>query len=42
MLASQRDEAGEAEPAPRTAAGRTVEIKAGAHGHFYSRIYVNA
>lgn len=41
MLASQGDEAGEAEPAPRASAGRTVELKAGAHGHFFSRIHVN-
>ena len=27
--------------APRTSGGRTVELKAGAHGHFYSRIRVN-
>ena len=41
MLASQGDEPGEALPAPRTSGGRTVELKAGAHGHFFSRIYVN-
>jgi aspartyl protease family protein len=28
-------------PPPRTSGGRTVELKAGAHGHFYSRIRVN-
>ncbi|MFN3746665.1 MAG: TIGR02281 family clan AA aspartic protease [Hyphomicrobiaceae bacterium] len=27
--------------ARRTTAGRTVELKAGAYGHFHSRIYVN-
>jgi aspartyl protease family protein len=27
--------------APRTSGGRTVELKAGPHGHFYSRIRVN-
>jgi aspartyl protease family protein len=27
--------------APRTYGGRTVELKAGPHGHFYSRIRVN-
>jgi aspartyl protease family protein len=32
-----RDEAS----AHRAAAGRTVELRAGAYGHFYSRIYVN-
>lgn len=41
MLASQGEETREAEPTSRTSAGRTVELKAGAHGHFYSRIYVN-
>jgi aspartyl protease family protein len=41
MLASQREDAGEAAPAPRASAGRTVELRAGAHGHFYSRIHVN-
>ncbi len=40
MLASH-DEAGEPEPASRASAGRTVELKAGAHGHFFSRIHVN-
>ncbi len=38
-LASSDDEAGE--PAPPASAGRTVELKAGAHGHFFSRIHVN-
>ena len=41
MLASQSDEAGEAAPPSRTSAGRTVELRAGAHGHFFSRIHVN-
>jgi aspartyl protease family protein len=35
--ASEGDEASTA----RTSGGRTVELKAGAHGHFYSRIRVN-
>lgn len=35
--AAESDEAA----APRTSGGRTVELKAGAHGHFYSRIRVN-
>ena len=41
MLASDSDEVGEPEPASRASAGRTVELKAGAHGHFFSRIHVN-
>lgn len=41
MLATQGDDAGKAAPAPRTSAGRTVELRAGAHGHFFSRIHVN-
>ena len=28
-------------PASRTSGGRTVHLKAGAHGHFFSRIHVN-
>jgi aspartyl protease family protein len=35
--ASDSDEAA----APRTSGGRMVELKAGPHGHFYSRIRVN-
>jgi aspartyl protease family protein len=41
MLAKHGD-AGEAEPSSsRGSGGRTVELRAGAHGHFFSRIYVN-
>lgn len=41
MLASHHEEPGGAEPISRASAGRTVELRAGAHGHFYSRIHVN-
>jgi len=39
--ASDNDGAGEEKPAAPVAHGRTVELKAGAHGHFFSRIQVN-
>ena len=39
MQASKEDDADEA--APSSSGGRTVQLKAGAHGHFFSRIHVN-
>lgn len=41
MLASRIDEVGGSERIPRASGGRSVELRAGAHGHFYSRIHVN-
>jgi aspartyl protease family protein len=35
------DGAGDGPSASRTSSGRTVELRAGAHGHFFSRIHVN-
>lgn len=35
------EEPGDEQPASRTSGGRTVHLKAGAHGHFVSRIHVN-
>ncbi len=34
-------EASDEEPAARTSGGRMVQLKAGAYGHFYSRVHVN-
>jgi len=38
---SDEDKPAQESAAPRPSLGRTVELKAGAHGHFYSRIHVN-
>jgi aspartyl protease family protein len=41
MVASDSDETSDEEPAARTSGGRMVQLKAGAYGHFYSRVHVN-
>lgn len=39
--ATDDEKPAEEAPASRGSVGRTVELKAGAHGHFFSRIHVN-